>query len=94
MKILSSEITPYKTFRNRRKFIKETLAISTSSLLAGPALGFHESNKDHLFNQIDASDKLNNYQEITNYNNYYEFGTGKTDPANYSDNFQPSPWEY
>ena len=92
MKILSSEITSYKTYRNRRKFIKEALAISTSSLLAGPSLGFHESNKDHLFNQIDENDKLNNYQEITNYNNYYEFGTGKTDPANYSDKFQSSPW--
>jgi len=33
------------------------------------------------------------FEDIAYYNNFYEFGTGKNDPAAYSDNFQPRPWE-
>ena len=92
MKILSSEITPYKIYRNRRKFIKEAIAISISSILTKSSFGYHDLNKNHLIDQLEANDKLNSLEEITNYNNFYEFGTGKTDPANFSENFQPSPW--
>ncbi|MGY9047811.1 sulfoxide reductase catalytic subunit YedY [Puniceibacterium antarcticum] len=34
----------------------------------------------------------NTYEEITSYNNYYEFGTGKDDPARYADALTTSPW--
>jgi sulfoxide reductase catalytic subunit YedY len=32
------------------------------------------------------------YEDVTTYNNFYEFGTGKGDPAEYSGRFQPRPW--
>jgi sulfoxide reductase catalytic subunit YedY len=34
----------------------------------------------------------NSYEEITQYNNFYEFGTGKNDPARYADSLVSSPW--
>ena len=92
MKILSSEITPYKAYLNRRTFIKGTLASSLITSFGTPSLAHHEIGNDDFLNQLDENDSLNTYDEITNYNNFYEFGTGKTDPAEHSHNFKPIPW--
>ena len=92
MKILSSEITPYKTYLNRRTFIKGTLASSLITSFGTPSLAHHELGNDDFLNQLEENDSLNTYDEITNYNNFYEFGTGKTDPAEHSHNFKPIPW--
>ena len=92
MKIVPSEITSYTTYLNRRSFIKGAIATSLSVSMSNPSLAFHESNTDHVLNQLDENDTLNTFEEITNYNNFYEFGTGKTDPAKYSKNFNPLPW--
>lgn len=40
-----------------------------------------------------AGEKLTKYQDVTTYNNYYEFGTDKAEPAVNSKFFKPSPWE-
>ena len=37
-------------------------------------------------------EELTEYKDITNYNNFAEFGIDKEDPAKYSGNFKPSPW--
>ena len=92
MKILSSEITPYKAYLNRRTFIKGTLASSLITSFGTPSLAHHELGNDDFLNQLEENDSLNTYDEITNYNNFYEFGTGKTDPAEHSHNFKPIPW--
>ena len=39
-----------------------------------------------------AGEKLTKYEDVTTYNNYYEFGTDKSDPAKYSSQFKPRPW--
>ena len=41
---------------------------------------------------MSQNDTLNTYEEITTYNNFYEFGTGKSDPSNFSNKFKPRPW--
>ncbi len=41
---------------------------------------------------VTAIEKLNTFQEITGYNNFYEFGTGKSDPQRYSGMLKTSPW--
>ena len=92
MKILPSEITAYATYINRRSFIKGAITTSLTVSTSYPSLAFHESNIDYVLNQLDENDTLNTFEEITNYNNFYEFGTGKTDPAKYSKNFNSSPW--
>ena len=92
MKILSSEITSYSTYINRRAFVKKVLAASFVFSTSNFSYASHDSNLDNLINKLDKDDKLNSFDEITNYNNFYEFGTGKTDPAKYSKNFITEPW--
>ena len=81
MKILSSEITPEKIYKNRRKFIKQ-LGLTSSAFYLVPGL----------LNSVQASTKITDYNYVTTYNNYYEFGTGKSDPAQYSKDFISDPW--
>ena len=92
MKILPSEITSYKNYLNRRKFIKSSVA---TGLVLGTSSGLqanHISDQNIYADQLDENDSLNSFEEITTYNNFYEFGMGKTDPAENSGDFKPKPW--
>ena len=86
-KIKYSEITPEKIYNRRREFIKR-FGITTGSLIIG----------QNIINTANAStnnleEKITEYRYITTYNNYYEFGTKKSDPAEKSQNFKTKPWE-
>ena len=91
-KILSSEITPLSTYFDRRKFIKNTTAISIASSLSSPLRALHLEDTSQFQKQLEGGDKLNTFDEITTYNNFYEFGMGKSDPSNNSSQFKPKPW--
>ena len=80
MKILSSEITPYKTYLNRRKFIKGSLASALLATVSSSAFANHDNNSSIYNKYLNENDKLNSYEEITTYNNFYEFGTHKKHP--------------
>jgi methionine sulfoxide reductase catalytic subunit len=41
---------------------------------------------------VTTTEPLNKFEEITGYNNYYEFGTGKSDPSKYAGQLKTSPW--
>ena len=41
---------------------------------------------------VSTDEKLNTFEEITSYNNFYEFGTGKNDPQRYAGSLKTSPW--
>jgi len=92
MKIIPSEITPYSTYLNRRKFIKGASATTISLGISNKLQASHNDENVQYQNLIDDNDNLNTYEEITTYNNFYEFGMGKTDPSQRSDNFNPYPW--
>ena len=86
-KIKYSDITPEKIYNRRREFIKR-FGMTTSSLIIG----------QNIINTANASTnslgkKITEYRYITTYNNYYEFGTRKSDPAEKSQNFKTKPWE-
>ena len=83
-KIKYSEITPEKIYKNRRSFIK-SLGYGASSL-AVATIPFASQT------QADDRNELTSYKDITTYNNYYEFGTSKSDPYVNSQNFKTSPW--
>ena len=84
LKILKySDITPKKLYFNRRKFVKAAI-LSSLALVSSPL-----SAKQN----YSINDQPNTFDEITNYNNFYEFGTAKTDPAKYAHNLTTSPWE-
>ena len=86
--IPSSEITPERLYLGRREFLAAAgvaaagLALpGTARALAGRAAGARSQD-----------DKLTPYEQVTTYNNYYEFGTGKDEPALYAGDFRPRPW--
>ena len=97
---LSSDITPRAIFESRRAFIRQ-LAIGS---IAGGAL--LDMAAREAFAQTPAAQKLaakrnNSYvvmdrptavKDATTYNNFYEFGTDKGDPAQYSSSLQTRPW--
>ena len=98
-----SDVTPESAYRSRRDFIKVAAvgaigAVATS--LAGraeaaPTLQGLEplpNVKKSDFVTDQKIDPANSYDQITNFNNYYEFGTGKTDPARYSGRLTTRPW--
>ena len=91
-KILPSEITPYSTYLNRRKFVKTASAFSIAASLSLSAKALHNKDSSKYIAKLDENDELNTYEEITTYNNFYEFGMGKSDPSNNSSLFNPKPW--
>ena len=85
-KIKYSEITPEKIYLRRREFIKK-LGFSTGSLMIGQnMIGKAFAANDNL------QEKITERRYVTTYNNYYEFGTRKSDPVEKSQNFKTSPW--
>mgnify|MGYP000613276723 CR=1 FL=1 len=83
-KYKESEITPEKIYKKRRKFIKSIgLSVGSVSLTSIPFLNnAYSQNKN----------ELTSYEDIITYNNYYEFGTGKSDPYIKSQSFKTRPW--
>jgi sulfoxide reductase catalytic subunit YedY len=82
-----SEITPKDIYWNRRKFLAAVPAafLGARTLLAGNKLPVTKS-------KYTVDEKINSFQDVSTYNNYYEFGTDKGDPAGYAKNFKTSPW--
>jgi methionine sulfoxide reductase catalytic subunit len=94
-KIPSSEITPEHIYNDRRNFIKNLgLILSSTALSTFTNTGFTAFNtlpsfiqsKDH------GNEKLTSFKDITSYNNYYEFGTSKSDPQDHAHLLKIDPW--
>ena len=81
-----SEITPEKVYNKRRKFIK-SVSLGVGSLTLGSMSLLNNANS------LENDTKLTSYNDITTYNNYYEFGTGKSDPYKNSQEFKVKPWD-
>ncbi len=99
--VKGSEITPRSVFEDRRRFLKTAafagMGVAASSLplpawARGKPLDGVEKTKWSEAN-MPENDPINDYEDVTGYNNFYEFGTGKTDPAENAGDFKTSPWE-
>jgi len=89
--IPSSEITPERAFLDRRAFI--AAAGSVVATLAVPRVASALVRRDAEASATrQRGDTLTPYADVTTYNNYYEFGTGKDDPAREARDFRPRPW--
>ncbi|MEJ2275890.1 MAG: protein-methionine-sulfoxide reductase catalytic subunit MsrP [Woeseiaceae bacterium] len=95
--IRPSEITSQTNYLNRRQFMKAG-AIAGGSLLAPAAFGAVVPDERRVPLQgiakspFSTDEAPNSYEDITTYNNFYEFGTGKEDPAIHARDFEPRPW--
>ena len=92
MKIFGSEITPYKKYLNRRQFIQSSAATLIGTTLSSNLYAAHKRKDNQYNDQLSQNDILNTYEEITTYNNFYEYGSGKSDPSSNSGKFKPRPW--
>ena len=99
--IASSEITPYEVYQSRRKFIKGSAAglllATTGASLTGLFNNAQAAvNKKLNFTQnspFNTDEKLTPYEDVTTYNNFYEFGTSKSSPAKEAHALTTSPWD-
>jgi sulfoxide reductase catalytic subunit YedY len=91
-----SEVTPEPIYRSRREFIQMTAAG-----VVGAAACAHASDdaqdalpaaKKSPLSVDPMVDPLNPFEHITSYNNYYEFGTRKSDPARNAGRLTTKPW--
>ena len=95
--IKSSEITPYAQYLSRRDFLMAAGIVTGSALLVGCAprvaeTAVPESTADLPAKFDELGDPANSYEDITNYNNYYEFTTFKEGVAPRSQEFTTRPW--
>lgn len=96
--VLPSEITPKSLYQRRRDFLKVAGVVSGSALLAacgtpsGPAVPTPDNLSAYAGKTDELGAPINSYQDITNYNNYYEFSTDKAAVAPLSANFKTRPW--
>jgi sulfoxide reductase catalytic subunit YedY len=99
--IPSSEITSKSEYMNRRKFLAATAATGVSAL-AGERIArvLHPRTSVLAGTKLDTvksplsttGETLTPYQDITHYNNFYEFGPNKDDPARNAGRLQTRPW--
>jgi sulfoxide reductase catalytic subunit YedY len=83
-----SDVTPKPLWLNRRQIIAGGAALMASPALTGPALARIEAAAS----PYSTADAPNTLEDITAYNNFYEFGTGKEDPATYAGALTTDPW--
>jgi sulfoxide reductase catalytic subunit YedY len=96
--IQSSEITDEKLYRGRREFIRKasaaTVVLAAGGLFTGLSLAASQNPwPTGKRGPYDTDEQPNSFKDITTYNNFYEFGTDKSDPAEYAANFKTSPWK-
>ena len=85
--ILPSEITDHAHYLRRREFITGAVALALGLALPARA-GLPPARKS----PYGGGEKPNSWEEITTYNNFYEFGPGKDDPARRAHSLRTQPW--
>jgi sulfoxide reductase catalytic subunit YedY len=89
--VKSSEITPRDLYYSRRQFIR--LAAGAAAAVLWPEK-LWAGEKLAPVTSMNAADQeeLTPYDKVTHYNNFYEFGTGKEDPAENAGSLKTRPW--
>jgi sulfoxide reductase catalytic subunit YedY len=92
-RIAPSEITPEAVFLDRRALLSAALALGASTLLPAAEPQPAEAKLKATPNpKYSVKEQPNSYENITTYNNFYEFGTGKDDPAANARILKTRPW--
>ena len=96
-RILPSEITSEANYLNRRRFLEGGLLAGAALLAPGADAAVLPTGSGAKLGNISKSplstdEAPNSFEDVTTYNNYYEFGTGKSDPSENAQEFKPRPW--
>jgi len=90
-----SEVTPPEVYAARRRFVTGALGLAAASVVppafataepVGPTLAFQRNAA------LSTTETPNSWEDITTYNNYYEFGTDKSDPSANAGGLRTRPW--
>ena len=85
-----SDVTPKDFWLNRRTLLLGAGGAAIAGALAGSSSA---APIEHVKNsKFSVDEELNSFEDITSYNNFYEFGTGKSDPAKHAHNLTTDPW--
>jgi sulfoxide reductase catalytic subunit YedY len=90
--IRSSDITDEATYLDRRRFIKRAGVGLAAVAATGAASGWPGAAVSAQGAGMPDDDKLTPYEDVTTYNNFYEFGTDKDEPAKNAHTLRPRPW--
>ena len=95
--IRSYEITPKHVYLSRRDFMKAATVATGAAFLAAcaPTAADNSQNAEPVLTSSatdELGDPVNTYEDITNYNNYYEFSTDKQSVAGLAKDFKAAPW--
>ena len=82
-----ADATPKATYLNRRQIMAAGAALAAGGI-AGPAA----ATLGAVASGFSTDETPNTFEEITSYNNFYEFGTGKEDPARHAHRLTTDPW--
>ena len=95
----SSELTPEQQYLDRRAFIRAAGAIGAGAIAASSGLvtvaGAQQPQEPQAVGKpygLQRDDKPTPWEDVTTYNNFYEFGTDKGDPSQNAKNFRTKPW--
>jgi sulfoxide reductase catalytic subunit YedY len=89
----ASAITPPEIYAARRQFLQGSAALVAASLLPGGALAEALPSLGTLRKSaLSIDEKLTPLRDVTTYNNFYEFGTDKDEPAKHAHTLKPRPW--
>jgi methionine sulfoxide reductase catalytic subunit len=96
-----ADITPKSVYLNRRQILR-AMGIAGAAILGGkifdrlafPSATVHAAAKLNVSvkSPFSTTEKENSLEDVTHYNNFYEFGTAKSDPSRNAQNFVTSPW--
>jgi sulfoxide reductase catalytic subunit YedY len=95
--IKPSEITDQGLYKKRRQFIQAGVGLAGASMipglwLPGDVSAAREKLQGVKKSALSTSEKPTSYKDITSYNNFYEFGTDKSDPARNAHTLKTKPW--
>jgi methionine sulfoxide reductase catalytic subunit len=96
-----ADVTPKSVYLDRRKFLRD-IGIAGAAAVAGARLWQFASPETEAFagtklnvatkSLYSTTEQPNSFQDVTHYNNFYEFGVDKSDPAKNAQNFKTFPW--
>ncbi|WP_417458150.1 protein-methionine-sulfoxide reductase catalytic subunit MsrP [Kordiimonas sp.] len=94
-----SAITPEAVYMNRRSFMSGALGAASAVAATGALADAAVASTERTLKELEATttsynpgEALTPFEAVTQYNNFYEFGTGKSDPAENAWRLQPKPW--
>lgn len=83
-----SDVTPKAAYLNRRQIMAGMAGASALGVTGARA----QTVPEFEIQGFNTTEEPNTFEEITTYNNFYEFGTDKSDPARYADQLTTDPW--